>query len=304
MQSIHNFGLHIGNNFRSFSGKNDKHSLIVNPNIGEYNDTLEISEYGKLKLKLRNLEMSNKIQDTKQLQINNINYTSQTLGMVNILYDKMKKGIEDNLQWYSSYMDQLKNGTLEKGISYEKYANSMNMKENFPGYTPPVISGALNLKIGIVPEEEKSTSDLKEEAFEQFRNITKSIVEDYSKTISRFISDVKENAPDVINNIEQVSNSDNKGNIFAEFSSEASDLGNVNNLSEYKDQLKKILSKVDETQNNLLDVSYKTLQKIEGLDQNYWNDIKEKVDSGQVSYRKSIAETNVYIDKLLSNMSE
>ncbi len=114
---------------------NKLNNVLKNSNIVSSNndvDKLSLSKQASFKIKVNQLTANNTadIESVKADQmVENAMFSNLVGGFVNSTLDEFKTEIEDNLKSYSSYISKIDDGTLDKNISFDDYADSESKKK-------------------------------------------------------------------------------------------------------------------------------------------------------------------------------
>ncbi len=193
-------------------------------------DSLSISEQGLFKAKLRNLDKAGsyrQISDTQFLKVVS-NITTAKLS-------SLKSNIEDTLEYYSSYMDKIENGELDKNVSFDEYAEAMERDKRSilagqkdidriediglteQGQTDPKASEKADaetqaLKDGIASGTKESTAAagedelayLKKQAFDQLQDRIGNLIKNSARDMAEMFKTAKSESKEILGKIKDM----------------------------------------------------------------------------------------------------
>jgi hypothetical protein len=165
------------NNFFKLKSTNNsiglkKHSLISNKLKNVFKNSNIVSSDNTVdKLnpsKQASLLISNKAADAESIKLDNMvekaSFSSLVGNFVNSALDETKTEIEDSMKSYSSYISKINDGTLDKNISFDDYADS-EIKNKYQSNSIDTLVNQTSTSIKPV-ENTKGIDTLKEQSLE------------------------------------------------------------------------------------------------------------------------------------------
>ncbi len=122
---IHNSGIDSKKHSLSHNNLQD---ILKNCNTAFLNnsaDKLTLSKQALFKIKLQNLDKAGETQGNQiEDSLEHARFINMVGSIINSKLDYCKTEIEDNVKAYSSYISKVNDGTLDKSLSFDDYADS------------------------------------------------------------------------------------------------------------------------------------------------------------------------------------
>ena len=174
-------------------------SKVFNTNIMESitkakYDTLTISEQGSLKAKLRNLDRA-EVSHTNDAHFLNVvtNIVSSTLSY-------LKSKIEDTLDYYSSYKNKIENGELDKQVSFDEYAESMEKSK----WSIDMGQTDIAKENAAVPVSADEIDSLKKQAYDQLQDQIEKLISKAAKSLNELFKYTKTDSEELTDKIGEI----------------------------------------------------------------------------------------------------
>lgn len=148
---------------------NKLNNVLKNSNIVSSNNTID-----KLNLsKKASMLITNKAADVEAIKLDNMiekaTFSSLVGNLINSTLDETKTEIEDSMKSYSSYISKIDDGTLDKSISFDEYADS-EIKNKYKTNSLDDLLEQTNTSIKSI-ENTKSIDTLSEQALDIEHNV-------------------------------------------------------------------------------------------------------------------------------------
>lgn len=194
-------------------------------------DTLNISEQGSLKAKLHNLNR------TEGSQTNDVQFLNIVTNIISSTLSNLESKIEDTLDYYSSYQNKIENGQLDKEVSFDEYAESM---EKSLRSIPVGLTDVAKENV-MVPASVDEIDSLKKQAFDQLQDRVAKLVSKAAKNLDELFKYTKTNSKELACKIEDI-----KG-ITTKFFGELPEFDKDENESDFIAAIQIALENIDKT---------------------------------------------------------
>lgn len=273
-------------------------NVLKNSNIVSSDNTAD-----KLNLsKQAEMLITHNAADAENIKLDNmlekVGFTNLVGNLVNATLDEAKTEIEDSMKAYSSYTNKINDGTLDKNVSFDEYADdeikkkyksdSMNVINTLVNETDASNNAQKNKPI----ENTENIGARKGQAFEQLQNRIKKIIDNSINSLNKIFTGISVSSPELTDNINEI-----KQNVTSLISSiKDINLDNTKSESEFANSLKKLFKNINKTQNNIRTFLYKQSRDILGLDKDYLNKITYKFENETANNVKRFEYDNDLID--------
>lgn len=167
------FGLKSTNRFIGLKDHsliyNKLKNVLKNSNIASSNnniDKLTLSKQASFKIKVSQMNIDDAVATASvkaDQMVENVMFTNLIGGIVNSTIDESKTEIENSMKSYSSYISKLNDGTLDKNISFDDYADSESKKK--------YQSSSINIMNALVSQTDTPTKSEELKPIENAENI-------------------------------------------------------------------------------------------------------------------------------------
>lgn len=305
--------LKFTNNFmelhkRSLTKTNSNSSLDhihKNLNIASLNDNkdkLELSKEALFRMKQRNIDESAKIQASQPEDTIERSFISKFVtNVANATLDQTETDIEDNLKAYSSYVSGIKDGTIDKNVSFNDYADSEIKKKYQSGSLDNVLKTSDSKSdTSIKAEEAKPSADIQNsdtviaQALQQLKDRIKTIVGNSENSLNNIFKGISVSSQDTLNDVNEIKQ------MITSFSSSLDkiNLNSKESKSQFGESLKKVFENINKTQNSLNNYSYTHSKNVPGLSNNDLNKLTEEYEVKNQSNLKRYEDDVDLIDSI------
>lgn len=258
-----------------------KHSNIVSLN-NKKQDAVTLSKQAEFKQKQLNLNKTNEtVADIRDEALEKAFMISVTTKLVDATLDNAKTEIEDNIKAYSSYISKIDDGTLDKDISFDEYAET-EIKKKHQQNSILLIKNMENKtndseKIEEIEHVESTEGKniRKSQALEQLEKRIKKIVDDTVKNLNHIFDGISTSSKELSDKLDQI-----KKNVkILTNNLGAINLNDTQSKIEFANSLKQIFKSINTTQNILRSNMYNDLKDIYSHDKEYMSFLTNKYEN-------------------------